>query len=192
MLVCWLRPFATSIPSSAITRPNLSRVVAELYDAMNVRLRCNDNSQRLNCLLEHLGRGSLPLPPLHPVNAQGQGGGEELSEHPDSTLEADVDHPGAAAIPAGGPQEQFRAAPCPNPAMDVPYPAGHPVLGIAHYPQMMQTAAPTIWPLAPGLALLAYAQGVPVPQMNLEAVYERFRRARPPLFDGALDSIAAE
>ena len=95
-------------------------------------------------------------------------------------------------MPAGGPQEKFSAVAYPNTEVDAHYPAGNPVSGVPHYPPMMQAAALALQSPVPGLGLLAYAQGVPVPPMNLEVVYKRFRRAQPPSFDSALDPIAAD
>ena len=179
--------------SLTMTRPNLSRTMAELREAMERQIEIQrQQTEVLNRLMEHMGRGALPLPPPPPVEAQGQVEGEEPPEHPDPALGADVVHPGAAEILAGGPPVQGRAAAYPNPAVDAPYPAGHPIPGIPLHPPMMQAHAPAIRPPAPGLAPLAYAQGVPVPHVTLEAVYERFRRAQPPSFDGAPDPLAAE
>ena len=176
-----------------MTRPNLSRAVADLREAMERQAEIQrQQTEVLNRLMEHMGRGALPLPPPPPIDAQGQVEGEGLPEYPDPVPEAEAVHPGAAAIPAEGPPVQDRAAVYPNPAMNAPHPAGHHIPGMPQYPPMMHAHAPAIRLPAPGLAPNVYAQGMPVPHMTLEAVYERFRRAQPPSFDGTPDPLAAE
>ena len=128
-----------------MTRPNLSRAVADLREAMERQAEIQrQQTEVLNRLMEHMGRGALPLPPPSPIDAQGQVEGEGLPEYPDPVPEAEAVHPGAAAIPAEGPPVQGRAAVYPNPAMNAPHPAGHHIPGMPQHPPMMQAHAPAI------------------------------------------------
>ena len=87
-----------------MTRPNLSRAVADLREAMERQAEIQrQQTEVLNCLMEHMGRGALPLPPPPQIDAQGQVEGEGLPEYPDPVPEAEAVHPGAVAIPAEGP-----------------------------------------------------------------------------------------